>query len=225
MGSTERRERERSDVRRRILDAARELFVAEGYEAVTMRKVADRIEYTPPAIYFHFKDKQELIEAICDEDFAALAEALMLLEDVKDPWDRLAKTGKAYVDFAVKNPNQYRIMFMTKLPAPTPDEEKTKPASAAYQLVLHLAGEAIAAGRMKRAYHDPDLVAQLLWAAMHGVASLAITMCDAHDIHLRDTNVLADSMIDTLMNGMAAEAPSSGKEPAKRPAAKTKARG
>jgi len=61
MGIIERRERERKAVRKKILDAARELFVAEGYDAVTMRRIAETIEYSPTAIYFHFKDKETLI--------------------------------------------------------------------------------------------------------------------------------------------------------------------
>ena len=72
MGITERREREREEVRRKILDAARELFATEGYAAVTMRKIAEAIEYSPTAIYGHFEDKDDLVHALCHEDFARL---------------------------------------------------------------------------------------------------------------------------------------------------------
>ncbi len=74
MGTKERREREREELRTRILDAARELFAEEGYEAVTMRRIADRIEYSPTAIYFHFRDKEALMRELCDHDFRALAQ-------------------------------------------------------------------------------------------------------------------------------------------------------
>ena len=73
MGLKERRVREKEVVRGKILDAARELFVAEGYEAVTMRKIAQAIEYSPTAIYLHFRDKEAVINAICDTDFLKLA--------------------------------------------------------------------------------------------------------------------------------------------------------
>ena len=73
MGTAERRERERQELRVRILDAARELFAEQGYDAVTMREIADRIEYSPTAIYFHFKDKEALLRELCDTDFATLA--------------------------------------------------------------------------------------------------------------------------------------------------------
>jgi AcrR family transcriptional regulator len=196
-------------VRRRILDAARELFAAEGYEAVTMRKVAECIEYTPPAIYFHFKDKLELIQALVQEDFATLAGRFARLGEVSDPWGRLAQMGRDYVAFAIENPNHYRLLFMTKLP---PEVEKMDdpargiPAQDAYAMVHLLSSEAIAAGCLKPEYQDPDLVAQVLWSGMHGIASLAITMCDSHWISLRPTPVLTDAMIDALLAGMGAPA-------------------
>ena len=65
MGVRERRDREREEIRTRILDAARELFATEGYEAVTMRRIADRIEYSATAIYFHFRDKEALLQELC----------------------------------------------------------------------------------------------------------------------------------------------------------------
>jgi AcrR family transcriptional regulator len=231
MGSTERRARERDDIRRRILDAARELFAREGYEAVTMRRVAERIEYTPPAIYFHFKDKLELVQALCEEDFAALAATFSTLEDVGDPWERLGQMGRAYVEFAHENPNHYRLLFMTKLPPElgppsgpegTPDQTGAgcTPACVAYAMVRSLAEEAITKGSLTPAYADPDLVAQVLWSALHGVASLSITMGDTKGIDMRPTPALTDAMIDTLMRGMAA--PDAAARPqAGKPAART----
>ena len=79
MGITERREREREEVRKKILDAARELFEREGYDNVTMRRIADAIEYSPTTIYLHFEDKDDLVRALCHEDFGRLLEALSLI--------------------------------------------------------------------------------------------------------------------------------------------------
>src|SRR6476659_4536510 len=121
MGSTERREREREEIRARILDAARELFISEGYDAVTMRKIAQRIEYTPTAIYFHFKDKAALLRELCGVDFLALQKKLLGLEKVNDPIEKLQRLGQAYIEFALEHPNHYRLMFMTPMP-PVPPE-------------------------------------------------------------------------------------------------------
>src|SRR4026208_1121175 len=87
MGITERREREREKVRRKILDAARELFENEGYDKVTMRRIAEAIEYSPTTIYLHFEDKDDLVRALCNEDFARLLEALSLIPPAADPID------------------------------------------------------------------------------------------------------------------------------------------
>src|SRR3954454_501021 len=95
--SKQRREREKQDVRARILEAARELFVSHGYEAVTMRQIAEKIEYTPTAIYFHFRDKQALINELCAIDFLKLAQTFNTLTEIKDPFERLRALGTAYL--------------------------------------------------------------------------------------------------------------------------------
>src|SRR5215469_321678 len=108
----ERREREKRALRTKIMDAARELFAERGYEAVTMREIAEQIEYTPTAIYYHFRDKDALIREICVEDFDALAREFEALAAIEDPIERLRAIGQAYAGFAFAHPNQYRLMFM-----------------------------------------------------------------------------------------------------------------
>src|SRR5512143_1496815 len=113
MGITERREREKEEIRKKILDAARELFTTEGYERVTMRKVADAIEYSPTTIYHHFEDKDDLVRALCVADFDELLAAMQGAPAPEDPVEAIRQLGRAYVAFAVRNPNQYRFMFLT----------------------------------------------------------------------------------------------------------------
>ena len=93
MGITERREREREEIRTRILDAARELFDSEGYEHVTMRRIADAIEYSPTTIYNHFEDKDDLVRALCEEDFSRLLQIFREEDPPADPveWIRQAR--------------------------------------------------------------------------------------------------------------------------------------
>ena len=99
MGTKERREREKEEIRQKILDAARELFVQEGYDAVSMRKIAEKIEYSPTAIYLHFKDKRSVLIALCDEDFLRLARELQKIGRVEDgptpgsPWSTPTTTA------------------------------------------------------------------------------------------------------------------------------------
>ena len=136
MGTTERREREKQELRTRILDAARELFAELGYEAVTMRRIAERIEYSPTAIYFHFKDKEALMRELCEVDFATLAQQFRTIAREKDPIERLRKIGHAYVAFGLEYPNHYRLMFMTPRPVigntEVSEERRGNPEEDAY---------------------------------------------------------------------------------------------
>ena len=205
MGSVERRTRERETTRERIIDTAREMFAREGYEAVTMRRIAQKIEYTPTAIYHHFVDKDDLIAEICQRDFGALASGFARLATIVDPVERLRRIGKVYIDFALENPNHYRILFMTPLP-PTAkaglDQTRNNPDRNAYAFVLQTVQECIEAGRFRPEFHDPKLVAQLMWASVHGVASLHIAKGEDEWIEWRSPRTSGARMIDAMMAGV-----------------------
>src|SRR4051812_33823668 len=111
MGVKERRERERSQIRERILDAALEVFATEGVEGVTMRALADAIEYTPPVIYAHFQDKDAIIRELCYRQLQELAKGFAAYSGL-DPVERLRRIGYSYADFAVKHPSHFRFMFL-----------------------------------------------------------------------------------------------------------------
>src|SRR5690606_30941103 len=91
----------------------RELFVENGIEATTMRAIAARIDYTPTAIYHHFRDKEALIAELCALDFRSLASALRRIGNIEDPLERVRRMGLAYAEFGLENRSQYRFMFMT----------------------------------------------------------------------------------------------------------------
>lgn len=168
MGIAERRERDRLGLRRKILDAARELFMREGYERVTMRRIAEAIEYSPTAIYLHFKDKDELVRALCADEFGQLLRALPQ-QPAADPVEGIRQLGMAYTRFGLAHPNHYRFMFMTGQHQNEPSPEGWQ----AFGLLRTAVDKAIAAGRFRR--DDPDAVAQVLWATIHGVVALLVT--------------------------------------------------
>lgn len=218
MGVKERRERERTELREKILDAARELFVAEGYEAVTMRKIAERIEYSPTAIYLHFKDKETVLRELCDTDFLALARNLVGIARLPDPIERLRATGHAYARFAQEHPNHYRLMFMTPHPHQGHDESairKGNPEEDAYAFLRETVAACLAANRLGPNLDDPDLLAQALWSGVHGVVSLQIAKCNDDWIDWRPAETLVTLMIDGLLMGLGAEL-SPAQEKAKR---------
>jgi AcrR family transcriptional regulator len=179
VGIEERRQRERDEVRERILDAARELFVECGYERVTMRKVAERIEYSPTTIYLHFADKETLFRELCGADFAQLAAAFQKLAVIPDPLERLRACAIEYIQFAVDHPNQYRLMFLTPNPTAPCDgalsERKGNANEDAYAFLYAIVTSAIEAGLFRSEFKDAHLICQILWAAVHGLASLEIT--------------------------------------------------
>ena len=205
MGPKERREREREEIRTRILDAARELFASEGVESVTMRRIAERIEYSPTAIYFHVRDKDALLAELCDCDFRAMAEQFASIATLADPLERLRATGHAYLEFGVNNPSHYRVMFMT--PKPPPSEEsairKGNPEEDAYAFLKLTVEQAIAEGRFRPDATDADLLAQVIWSGVHGVVSLEIAKCNDDWVDWRPVGDRAKLMIDVLVDGLA----------------------
>lgn len=210
MGVKERREREKQELRERILEVARELFVREGYDAVSMRKIADRLEYSPTAIYLHFEDKEALIRELCDRDFLTLAREMQSIARVEDPIERLRRLGLAYLDFGLKFPNHYRLMFMTPHPPHRPEESaiaKGNPDEDAYALVQTTLSEAIIRKRLRPEFRDPELLAQSLWAAVHGVVSLHITKADDPWIAWRPARRTAAFLIDLLLDRIAQPLP------------------
>ncbi|MBV9493013.1 MAG: helix-turn-helix transcriptional regulator [Acidobacteria bacterium] len=205
MGPKERREREREETRTLILDAARELFANEGFDAVTMRRIAERIEYSPTAIYFHFKDKEALLKELCDNDFGALAHQFVNIAEVADPIERLHMTGHAYARFGIEHPNHYRLMFMTPHPPIDParqELERGNPEEDAYAFLRVIVVDALAAGRFREGLGDADLLSQTIWAAMHGAVSLQIAKCNDDWIEWRPLEQRVTSMIDLIVDGL-----------------------
>jgi AcrR family transcriptional regulator len=209
----ERREREKAELRTKILDAARELFIREGYEAVTMRKVADKIEYSPTAIYLHFADKDTLIRELCNHDFQAFAARFLEVAAIADPVERLRKTGEVYAAFGLQHPQQYRLMFMAPRPFVEPTKEETEdPARNAYVFLRATVEQAIAEGRIRHEFRDPELLAQTIWAAVHGVVALEIAQgCEKGWVNWRPVQKRVQAMIDLTLSAIFADerAPSS----------------
>ena len=215
MGPRERRTRERELTKSRILDAAREMFVEDGVEAVTMREIAKRIEYTPTAIYHHFRDKQALIEELCVIDFRGLAQAFQKIGRIEDPGERLRRIGLAYIDYALEHPSHYRFMFMTPKALPTESSSgagdadgDAEPGSHAYTVLRATVAEGIAQGRFRPEFSDADELAQILWAGVHGIASLYIVNGGKGDhVPWRDARETGRAMVDVLMRGTMRPAP------------------
>src|SRR5215216_850701 len=178
MGTNERRERERLAMREQILDAARQLFAERGYEAVTMREIGKRIEYSATALYNHFADKESLVRELCRRDFADFAQRfLAAVVDSKSPVESLCRAGLVYLGFAEQFPQHYRLMFMTPLPEAPPEQgEREDPRMNAYVFLRALVEQLLGAGYLRPEVTDVDLASQTIWAMVHGVAALELTI-------------------------------------------------
>jgi AcrR family transcriptional regulator len=208
MGIAERRERERVDTRGKILEAARELFIQKGYDGVSMRKVAEMIEYSATAIYVHFANKEELFREVCYQDFARLAQAFQTSPLPDDPLDRLKSLGRIYVEFGRQYPNHYKLMFMTSHPRWEPDERSQQcdnPEVNAYALLKHTVQQALEAGVFREGIDNPDLISQTLWAGVHGVISLRIAHKDEDWVDCQPLSSAVALMLDALLRGLTKE--------------------
>jgi AcrR family transcriptional regulator len=220
MGTRERRDRERDELRTKILDAARTLFVEQGYEAASMRKIADAIEYSPTAIYAYFKDKAELMQQLCQHDFQSLAHVFHDLAQIADPIERIRETGKTYIKFAAENPHHYRFMFMTPhaeiqgeceiQQAYERDPNKDNPNENSYLFLLLACEQAIKDERLRPELTDPQLVAQTFWAAVHGVASIEVTFKNDPWMQMASLELRATTMIDGILRGLVREPKAKG---------------
>ncbi|WP_211613316.1 TetR/AcrR family transcriptional regulator [Paraburkholderia haematera] len=112
MGIVERKSRQKQALRERILDAARRIVMREGFAALSMRKIADAIEYSPATLYLHFASRDEIAQALCAEGYAQLLQTFVPLAQIADPTERLKALGRAYVAFGVEHPETYRLIFM-----------------------------------------------------------------------------------------------------------------
>lgn len=201
MGVKERKARQKKFLRQEILEAASELFVKEGYENVSMRRIADKIEYSPTTIYLYFRDKAELLEQVCQETFSRLSHVLTRIqEQPADPIERLKRGLLAYIKFGLENPHHYRATFMMMIPEGFKKEKYHQPDSPgmqAFDFMRRCVFDCIAAGKFKNG--DAELVSQVLWAGIHGITSLLIT-CEGFPWVGREK--LIHSMVDTLVAGV-----------------------
>lgn len=169
-----RREREREELRRQIIAAAQRLFVTEGYESTTIRRIADAVEYTPGAIYSYFKDKDEILYAIHQAGFLELQRFLVTaVVGAANPLEQLLRLGDAYVAFARQNPELYHLMFVAQATSRTLTEADEWPeGTAAYDALRDVVRAAVTDGWIRPG--DPEVIAFTLWSTAHGSVTLEI---------------------------------------------------
>ena len=164
MSLADRRRRERAQRHDLIIAAARDLAEAEGWEAVTTRRLAELVEYSQPVLYSHFDGKDAIVRAVAIEGFADLAVRLLQARSAVDaPGPALRAVCNAYLTFAAERPALYQAMFVLPIDVKFASDDTPSPLKAAF-------GELVAALMPFDAH--PDLRAEVTWAALHGLAVL-----------------------------------------------------
>ena len=171
MSAKERKQRQQSEMREAILSSALKLFTEEGFENVTMRKIASKIEYSVGTLYLYFKDKDEIFFELHNRGFSEFYKKQLSVQDVKDPVERLSAHGLAYVEFAIDNPEYYDLMFISRAPAKVIKKNKDWECGIrTYELLKQNILEVKEIGKFKNV--DLEVAAFSLWSFVHGVASL-----------------------------------------------------
>lgn len=175
MGITDRKEKQKAEIRRMILDASMKLFVDQGFENVSIRKIADLIEYSPTTIYLYFKDKDDILFSLHEFGFQKMQEYNEGLWDIKNPLLRLHKMGENYIRFGLSNPEFYDLMFIQRAPMQKVeqiDNCEWKSGDVALGRLKDTVREGMDKGLVVKG--DVDSVSMAIWSMVHGLVSLAI---------------------------------------------------
>lgn len=177
MSIATRKSRQKESLRQEILDAAGDLFVRQGYESVSMRKIADKVEYAPGTIYLYFKDKAEILDTLCQQTFEKLRMRLEAIRhDPGDPVEALRRGLRAYIQFGLDNPNQYIVTFVVaKSQAEIAKKSGASAGMACFDCLRAIVRQCLEGGHINGG--NVDETAQALWAAIHGVTALLVSNC------------------------------------------------
>jgi AcrR family transcriptional regulator len=173
MSIASRKEREKAEMRSRILEAAHDIFKEKGYDGLNIRSIAERIEYSPATIYLYYKDKNEIFFALQYEAAAAKRDHLLPAASIEDPWERLVAFGRLYVDFGLKHPDWYDLLFLTRAPMEhAENQECWTLGMATHSFFVDTVQACIDARYFKST--DTDTIAYTLWCHAHGLVSLFV---------------------------------------------------
>ena len=194
--------RQKPLLRQEILDAARDILACEGYEGLSMRKVARRIEYSPTAIYLHFKDRDDLVSSVCEQLMGGLARELEQVADRHaDPLVALKKGLRRYVEFGLAHPQHYQAMFGIPhghgAETDARYQERRTIAMQTFGFLPRLVGECVR--QKKLAKVDVRTASCALWAGVHGMTSLLIVM---PNFNWGDPDKVVDQLVTMLLDGL-----------------------
>lgn len=176
MAIRQRRDHEKQELRQAILEASGKLFLEQGYERFSLRKVAERIGYSPTTIYLYFRNKDDLLFTVVDEGFILFGQRLAAAAaSTQDPWERIIALGRAYITFGLEHPMYYQLMFMQRTDFLMERQVgESQPRLAAFEHLRQAVQQAIDVGVLRPG--NAESYSDTFWALVHGLVSLAISM-------------------------------------------------
>lgn len=206
----ERRERQKQEQRRELIEVARQLVRDEGYEGLTIRKLAACAGYATMSVYSYFADKHAILTALAEDQFELLAHRLNRNVPA-DPIEALRQGMLDYVEFGLENPNEYRTVFMSGIEKNHDEFVELEARNPAMKCLMERVEAAIAAGRL---HGDTRAIATLLWTAMHGAIALLITF---PHYPFGESRAYALRVFDVALRGLSSDevAPLGPTDPAK----------
>lgn len=173
MGISERKEREKEEMKKLITDTATQLFIEKGVEKTSMRNIAEVMEYSPATIYLYFRDKSELLDVIHQKGFQIFFEYLSKVNTIEDPMERLGQLGTQYLTFAIENPGYYDLMLIMREPmCAQRNEESWDQGDTSHKILTSTVEECVSKGYFKG--NDPAVVSFMIWSQVHGISSMMI---------------------------------------------------
>jgi AcrR family transcriptional regulator len=199
-----RKERQKEELKGKILQAAKEVFMEKGFEDTSIRTIAEKIEYSPTTIYLYFKDKDDIFCELHKEGFTLLNQYFRPLAHVSDPFERLKAINKAYIAFALENGEFYDLMFIIRSPLKsiTKDQTDWEEGNRAFEFLVNTINEC-----MRKGYFpgmQPEIVAFTVWSMVHGIASLEIrNRCSVVDnLNEKDLARKASDLVNEILDKM-----------------------
>jgi len=176
MGIADRKEREKLEMKRLIMEASMRMFLEVGYEKTSIRNIAEKIEYSPATIYLYYKDKDELLYDLQAQAFEQLFETFKEKATGRSPMKKLEQIAKAYVQFGLEQPDLYDLMFIIRSPMKKLEREDGSEAwdngASCFNFLLEVIQQAIDQKMIK--FKDRSVAALSIWAMVHGLVSLNV---------------------------------------------------
>ncbi len=176
MGISERKAKEKEELKILILQAAKKLFVEKGIEQTTIRKIASEIEYSVGTVYVYYKDKNDILYDLHTQGFKQLGSDMRVLFNVADAMERLKALGRVYLQFAIENPDMYDLMFNMKAPMEFLDsmhDENWNEGKGTFDVLRSTVSQCMEGGHFKG--HKLEPLSFAIWSMVHGMASLHIS--------------------------------------------------